>query len=139
MPAKKKYFSLKKYQVPPPRKVSKGKFELRTIKEADSRYHVVRKLRQGIERMLSEVGESTLAKEMLCGRAVFLCGYLESQEVAQIEGQELDWRVYLQAVRSLADVLNKLGLDQAKKSAKSLDAYLTDVRKRKARKLKVVS
>ena len=135
----KKPFSKNKCKAPKPRKRGNGKFELRTIAEADSRYHVVKQMRLRIKQMMQDCAADTLQKEMLVGRAVFICQYLESQEVDSLEGQEMDWRTYLQAVRSLADVLNKLGLDKASRSAKTLESYLLDARKRKGKRLKVVS
>ena len=114
--------------MPKPKRSSNGKFELRTISEADSRYHVVKLLRQRVQRMIEDVNATTLAKEMLVSRAVYLASYLESEEIAALEGKEMNWRIYLMAVRALADVLGKLGLEKAVAGAKRLEDYVFDQR-----------
>src|SRR4051812_34182163 len=110
MTKKPRLYGTKKYKMPKPSRRSKGKFELRTIQEADSRYHVVKLMRERVQKLMEDCNADTLAKEFLCGRAVYIASFLESSEMDAIEGKTMDWRTYLQAVRSLADVLNKLGL-----------------------------
>lgn len=95
--------------VPVPAKKDKG-FSLRQISEADSSFAVVKVMRQRLEQLKLEAGAPSIQKEWLCGRAVVLLAYLESQEVDAMEGKPIDWRQYLAAVKSFGDVLNKLGL-----------------------------
>lgn len=138
MTKKPRLYGVRKYKMPlPPSRRSKGKFELRTINEADSRYHVVKLLRQRVQKLMDDCAADTLAKELLCGRACYIASFLESQEMDAIEGKEMDWKTYLAAVRSLADVLNKLGLDKAVQGTKRLETYLIDATKSKNGKHKV--
>lgn len=128
--SKPRLYSKRKYKAPKPRSRGNGKFELRVISEADSRYHVVKVLRQQVAKLIADTNADTRQKELLCARAAFIAAYLESQETESLEGKELDWKTYLAAVRSLADVLNKLGLNQAKAGTQTLQDYLTDNRPR---------
>ena len=104
-------------------KKDKG-FSLRTIEEADSRFHVVKTLHKRLKQLLDETGSDTLARKMLAGRAVFVAAYLESAEVDGLSGNEIDWKRYLQATKSLSDVLSKLGLNREAKKADRLHEYI---------------
>ena len=84
-------------------------FSLRQISEADSRYAVVKEMRKRLEQLKEDCGVDSIQKEWLCGRAVVLLAYLESQEVDALEGKQIDWRQYLSAVKAFGDVLVKLG------------------------------
>jgi hypothetical protein len=132
MLTKPRLFAPKRCKLPKPRlsKRSKKDFELRVIGEADQRFHVVKQLRARVQQMMDDCQAETLAKEFLCARAVYLNSFLESQEVEALEGKKPDWRLYLQAVRALADVLSKLGLEPAVKTAKRLEDYIIDTAKR---------
>lgn len=139
MKTKPRLYGVKKFKMPKPPRKSKGRFELRTINEGDGRYHVVKLMRERVAKLIEDCGaQDTLAKELLCGRAIYIASYLESQEMDAIEGKDMEWKTYLAAVRSLADVLNKLGLDKAARGAKNLETYLIDAGKRKNGKHKVV-
>src|SRR4051812_27235148 len=112
-----------------PRPVSAKKdkgFSLRLITEADSRFAVVKQMRKRLESLMEDAGVDTVSKEWLAARAVFLVGYLESMELDALEGKQIDWRRYMQAVRSLSDVLGKLGLNRESKSAKRLQDYIVE-------------
>jgi hypothetical protein len=108
---------------PVPAKKDKG-FSLRLIGEADSRFAVVKAMRRRLEELKRDAGVDTVSKEWLAARAVFLVGYLESQELDALEGKQIDWRQYLMATRSLTDVLNRLGLEREAKSAQRLNEYI---------------
>jgi hypothetical protein len=47
-------------------------FSLRSIEEADSRYAVVKTMRNRLKQLKEDVNTDTVAKEWLAGRAVFL-------------------------------------------------------------------
>ena len=111
--------------MPSPISAKKDKgFSLRLIGEADSRFAVVKAMRRRLEELKRDAGVDTVSKEWLAGRAVFLVGYLESQELDALEGKQIEWRQYLMATRSLSDVLSKLGLDREVKSAQRLSEYI---------------
>jgi hypothetical protein len=132
MTRKPRLYSKRKLKMPKPSRSSEGKFELRTINEADSRFHVVKVMRSRVAKLMADCNADTIAKEWLCGRAVFLLGYLESQEMDAIEsGEDVNWRIYLQATRALSDVLKALGLDKAVAGTQRLETYLLDARKPK--------
>jgi hypothetical protein len=110
---------------PKPRSAKRDKgFSLKTINNADCRFAVVKQMRKRLDQLMDDAGVDTVSKEWLAARAVFLVGYLESLEVDAFEGKEIDWKRYMQAVKSLSDVLSKLGLDRAAKSAARLHDYL---------------
>jgi hypothetical protein len=131
---KPRLYSRKRVKMPKPPLKTKNDhgFSLRTINEADSRFHVVRLMRERVKNLMDDCdAHSSIGKEWMCGRAAFILGYLETQEIDAIEGTKMDWKTYLAAVRSLTDVLTKLGLDKAVKGAKTLEAYLNDARNSK--------
>lgn len=104
---------------------------LRHIEEADGRLSTVKKMRLRLNRLIGDANCDTQQKEWLAARAVALVTYLESQEVKLMEDEPIVWQTYLQAVRTLADILNKLGLDKAGKGAKQLADYLIDIKSKK--------
>lgn len=55
---------------PPMADNDKG-FTLRMIREADSRFAVVKQMRERLERLIDDCQFETVAEESLCGRAVF--------------------------------------------------------------------
>jgi hypothetical protein len=106
-------------------KRDKKGFSLRIIEEADGRLHVVKTLHTRLKQLLDDTGSDTLARHMLAARAVFIAAYLESVEVTALEGtKEIDWKRYLQATKSLSDVLSKLGLNREAKKADRLHEYI---------------
>lgn len=129
---KPRLWSKRRVKLPKPVSAKKDKgFSLRLIGEADSRYAVVKAMRSRLEQLKADANVDSIQKEWLCGRAVFLVGYLESQEVEALEGTEIDWRRYLMATRALTDVLNKLGLDRELRSAQRLADYIAENKKSK--------
>jgi hypothetical protein len=112
-----------------PRPVSAKKdrgFSLRQITEADSRYAVVKTMRQRLEQLKEDAGVDTVSKEWLAARAVFLVSYLESQEVNALEGKEINWQRYIQATKALSDVLNKLGIQKdLARGVQRLETYIS--------------
>jgi hypothetical protein len=139
MTKKPRLYSKRKLKMPKPSRSSKGKFELRTIHSADGRFHVVKQMRERVAKLVEDCNADTIQKEWLCGRAVYIHSFLESQELDAVEGKDMNWRVYLQAVRALSDVLKALGLDKAVRGAQRLENYLLDAGKQKNGKAKVRS
>jgi hypothetical protein len=112
-------------RMPKPVSAKKDKgFSLRMIAEADSRFAVVKQMRKRLQTLMDDAGVTTIQREWLASRAVFLVGYLESLELDALEGTQIDWRRYLQATKGLSDVLSKLGLDREAKSAARLHDYI---------------
>lgn len=113
-------------RLPKPRfheKDDKG-FSLRTIEEADGRFSLVKRMRQRLNRLMDDAAIDSVQKEMLAGRAIFLCSYLESLEVQLVEGKSINMPRYIQAVNGLSGTLSRLGIEkQMKKEINSLDAY----------------
>lgn len=138
MTIKPRLFAKKKCKLPVPPTKSKGKFELRTLNEADSRYYVVKRMRERVAKLVEDCNADTIQKEWLCGRAVYIQSFLESQEMDAIEGvKEMNWRTYFQAVRALSDVLHKLGLEKAVAGTKRLSDYIVEQTQKKNGKHKV--
>ncbi len=106
-------------------KKDKG-FRLRQITEADNRFAVVKTMKQRLKQLIEDADITSIQSEWLAARAVFIVGYLESLEVDALDGKQIDWTKYLQATRSLTDVLNKLGLDKVLKSAQRLENYVAN-------------
>ena len=110
-----------------PKVVSAGRdkgFTLRAIESADRRFAVVRQIRKRLKTLKRDAGVDTFGKECLAGRAVFILSYLESLEYDAVHGKPIEWKLHLQATKSLSDLLSKLGLDQEAKSATSLNEYV---------------
>ncbi len=127
---KPRLYSDRKVRMPKPiaKRRDKG-FSLRMIDEADSRFRAVKEMRRRLQRLKREAGVDTAAREWLAARAVFLLAYLESQEVASLEGEEINWQRYLMTTRSLTDLLNKLGLDREARSTERLQDIIISERK----------
>lgn len=116
-----------------------GRFALRALDEADSRFAVVKELKRRLNRLNDDAGVDCSQKEMLAGRAVFLCSYLESLEVEAMEGTAIDFDSYTKVLNSLTSVLGKLGVDkQVGRAATTLQEYIgTDEDTRNHKRLKV--
>jgi len=122
----------KRLKMPRPVSANRDKgFSLRLITEADSRYSVVKTMRQRLEQLKEDAGVDTAAKEWLAARAVFLVGYLESEEVNALEGKDINWQRYIQATKALSDVLNKLGIHKdLTRGVQRLESYISGKRGR---------
>ena len=120
----------RKNRVKMPKPVSAKKdrgFSLRQINEADARLAVVKTLRKRLKQLMVDAGVDCIQREWLAGRAVFLVAHLESLEVDALEGKDIDWRSYIQSVKALSDVLNKLGLDKdVTRGVKRLETYIVE-------------
>ena len=101
-------------------------FSLRQITEADNRFAVVKTMKARLKQLIDDADITSIQREWLAARAVFIVGYLESLEVDALDGKQIDWTKYLQATSSLTDVLNKLGLDKVLKSAQRLEHYVAN-------------
>ena len=132
-------WSKRKPKLPRPRvrgsDKKQGRFALRALDEADSRFAVVKELKRRLNRLNDDAGVDCSQKEMLAGRAVFLCSYLESLEVEAMEGKQIDFDSYTKVLNSLTSVLGKLGVDkQIGRAATTLQEYIgtdDDTRNRK--------
>lgn len=134
---KKRLYGKKQPRMPHPVSAKKDKgFSLRLIDSADHRFAVVKQMQNRVNQLMEEAGCETFAKKCLAGRAVFILSYLESTELDALEGTEIDWRMYFQSVRSLGDVLAKIGLEREAKSAVRLAEYIESGKKPKTIKLK---
>ena len=117
-------------------KKDKGGFSLKMIDQADHRFAVVKQMKARVDQLLEESGSDTFAKQCLAGRAVFILSYLESTELDALEGKQIDWKMYFQSVRSLGEVLSKIGMDKEAKSAVRLADYIDSLEKKKKLKKK---
>lgn len=111
-------------------------FSLRLINEADSRFAVVKQMRQRLKQLLDDCGTETLAEEWLAARAVFMLGYLESLEIEAYEGKTINWASYCQACNALNGLLTKLGAFATirKKKTVTLEDYVNGKGAAKERK-----
>ena len=105
-------------------------YEVHSLDQADGRFGVVKRLRARMNKLLKETNADTVAKQVLCTRAMFLLSYIETQEVRSMNRKTIDWSLYLKVLRQLTDVLAKLGLDKAADSAKTLESYLASKSKK---------
>ena len=124
----------KQFRLPTPGKNGES-YEVKSLDMADGRYSVVKRLRQRLSKLTEETNADTVAKDVLCNRAMFLLAYLESAEIRFLSAKKMDWSTYLKVLRQLTDVLAKLGLDRAAGSAKTLASYL-ESQKTKTKKVR---
>jgi hypothetical protein len=107
-------------------------FSLRVIDEADGRYSLVKRLKMRLATLIEDAGIDSIQGEMLAGRCVFLCAYLETLETNCMEGKKIDMGRYAQTVNALNGTLNKLGIQkQVKKDMTTLEAYVSSNSKKK--------
>lgn len=122
---KTRLYGKNRLSMPKPKKKSKGRFELRLIDEADSRFTVVKEMRNRIQQLIDDAALTSVQQHWLAARAVFIVGFLESLEVAAMEGTEIEWGSYVQATNALSGILKSLGLaKKLKKEVDSLESYL---------------
>jgi hypothetical protein len=133
---KPRLYGKKPPRMPKPVSAKKDKdgFSLRLIDQADHRFAVVKQMKARVDQLLDEAGCETFAKQCLAGRAVFILSYLESTELDALEGKQIDWKMYFQSVRSLGDVLAKIGLDKEAKQTIQLSQYIESSKKIKSGK-----
>jgi hypothetical protein len=106
-----------------PNKV-KGSFALKTLNNADHRFAIVKELHRRLERLLEDTGATTLQREFMAARAIFLVARCEALEYDAVTGKQINWREYFQATKTLADVLKSLGMSEERKTTKRLSDYL---------------
>ncbi|MGE3241369.1 MAG: hypothetical protein AB7G28_07890 [Pirellulales bacterium] len=115
----------------PKLKHDKG-FSLRTIDEADGRFALVKRMQRHLQRLKDDAAIDNIQKEMLAGRAVMICSYLESMEIELIEGKKINFGRYVQFVNALSNILSKLGIDgDAKRSMLTLEQYVASKKGKK--------
>lgn len=94
--------------------------------QADSRLSIVREIRERFDSLKTDTGADSVQKELLCGRAVFLVTWLETQERLALETGCFDSGPYTQAVNALLGLLRTLGLKRASKKVTNLREYVSE-------------
>ncbi|MEX2310136.1 MAG: hypothetical protein WD738_21365 [Pirellulales bacterium] len=134
MTKKPRLYSKREPRLPVPsyrrRKSDKG-FALRTLESADQRFAIVKELRRRLEQLREDAGCTTIQRDWLAARAVFVVARLESLEYDAVTGKKINWAEYCRATKVLSDLLRRLGLDPERKTTKRLRDYVLDAKKSK--------
>lgn len=114
--------------LPKPVTASKDRgFSLRMIEEADGRLASVKLMRARLSDLMEDSGCDTVQQQWLAARGVFLLSYVETLECQALEGHQINWGQYLQAVKALSDVLSKLGLSRdVTRGVQRLQSYVEE-------------
>ena len=100
------------------------KWEPHLMQNANGQLGVVRVLKKRIRQLQADADATSLQKQMLCDRAVFVCTLLETMERLAIEENKFDNSAYLANLNCLVSVLKALGLERARKQATRLESYI---------------
>lgn len=79
----------------------------------DGRSGAAQELRRRYEALKKDAGVNSVAKDVLCQRAIFVATQLESMEVTAARTGKLHHGRYMQAINTLIGLLKCLGLEPA--------------------------
>src|SRR5688500_18517868 len=91
-------------KLPKPTRKAGDSYIVKVLEDSDQRLQIVRMIRNRIKQLEDECGAESLAKQMLCARAVWLWCYLETLEVEAIETGEFKAGPWVQANNSLVGI-----------------------------------
>lgn len=102
-------------------------FTPKFLDQLDGRTVVARTLRARLGEIMGDLGgeeQLSHAQRSLARRAVWLESWLETQEAAAAEGEQVDIGRQVQALNALIGLWRTLGLERRQKNAPSLQEYL---------------
>ena len=102
-------------------------FSPRFLDALDGRTVVAKTLRARLSEIQADLGgedQLSYAQRSLARRAVWLESWLETQEAAAAEGEQVDIGRQIQALNALIGLWRTLGLERRQKNAPSLQEYL---------------
>jgi len=102
-------------------------FTPRFLDALDGRTVVAKTLRARLSEIMADLGgedQLSYAQRSLVRRAVWLESWIETQEAAAAEGEQVDIGRQVQALNSLVGLWRTLGLERRQKNAPTLQEYL---------------
>lgn len=100
------------------------------IANADGRRRDIRAVRDGVRAILADGGGEDAAsflRRRVATRAMFLDGVLSADELALVQGQEIDRATYTKNAQVWLKYVSQLGLQRVAKPAEDLRQYLKRV------------